>query len=185
MQGHKAIDCGARKQKMNAPSGNEVKNQKNKCYLCGKQGHYSKNCPEKKYNNMPRQPGLFVGHVGEDSVYMLEEVIRAHKTNRDWHLNSSSSDNMSDGDDSKPSAVNHLDNNNNNSNDNGNNQGINHEDFKESEDYEPTDGFHQKIIGILSWNHGDLVDTRHKQFTPSCCTGRRTHIIGTATTVTI
>jgi hypothetical protein len=45
--------------KVNAPSGNEVKNQKNKCHLYGKQGHYSKNCPEKKYNNMPHQHELF------------------------------------------------------------------------------------------------------------------------------
>jgi hypothetical protein len=135
---------------MNALSGNEVKNQKNKCYLCGNQGHHSKNFPEKKYNNMPRQPGLFVGHVGEDSVYMLEEVRRAHKTNRDWHINSSSSDNMSEEEASKPSAVEHLDNNNNNSNNgNGNNEGINLEDYEETEDYEPTDGFHRKIIDML------------------------------------
>jgi Zinc knuckle len=81
MQGHKAIDCGVKKQTMNASSGYEIKNQKNiKCYLCGKQGHYGRNCPEKN-NILPRQPGLFVGHVGEDSVYMLEEVRQAHKTN--------------------------------------------------------------------------------------------------------
>jgi hypothetical protein len=72
--GHKAIDVGTKKQKMNASSGYEVKNQKNKCCLCGKQGHYRKNCTEKKNNNLPHKPGLFVGHVGEDSVYMLEEV---------------------------------------------------------------------------------------------------------------
>jgi hypothetical protein len=36
---------------------------------------------------------------------MLEEVRRTHKTNRDWHLDSSSSDNMSKEGDSKPSAV--------------------------------------------------------------------------------
>jgi hypothetical protein len=46
MQGHKGIYCGARKQNLNAPSGNESKNQKKKCYLCGKQGHYSMNCPD-------------------------------------------------------------------------------------------------------------------------------------------
>jgi hypothetical protein len=105
------------------------------------------------------QHGLFVGHIGEDSVYMLEEVRQAHKTNRDWHLDSFSSDNMSNDEDSKPSAVDHLDNNNNNNNnnDNGNNQGINLEDFEETEDYEPADGFHQKIINILAWTHEDLV----------------------------
>jgi hypothetical protein len=37
-------------------------------------GHYSKNCPERRYNDMACQSGLFVGHVGEDSVYMIEEI---------------------------------------------------------------------------------------------------------------
>jgi hypothetical protein len=62
MQGHKAIDCGVKKQAMNASSGYDTKNQKNiKCYLCGKQGRYGRNFPEKENNNLPHQPGLFVG----------------------------------------------------------------------------------------------------------------------------
>jgi hypothetical protein len=64
---------------------------------------------------------------------------------------------MSDDEDSKSSAVKYLENNNSNDN-NGNNQGINLEDFEETEDYEPMDGFHQKIIDILAWTHEDLID---------------------------
>jgi hypothetical protein len=59
------------------------------------------------------------------------------------------------------SAFEHLDNNNNNNNNdntNGNNEGINLEDFEETEDYEPKDGFHQKIIDIMAWTYEDLVD---------------------------
>jgi hypothetical protein len=90
---------------------------------------------------------------------MLEEIKMNlqnpdHKTNRDWqHDSSESRKTMSDDEDSKPSAVWHLDNNNN-----GNNQGINLKDFEEDEDYEPTDDFNQKIIKIFSWTHNDLVD---------------------------
>jgi hypothetical protein len=51
-----------------------------------------KNCPERKYNNLGQQQKLFLGHVGEDCVYMAQEVQQAHKTKRDWHLNTSSSD---------------------------------------------------------------------------------------------
>ena len=39
MKVHKATECNVRNQRMNIPSRNEVKNQKNKCLLCGKQGH--------------------------------------------------------------------------------------------------------------------------------------------------
>jgi hypothetical protein len=76
----------------------------------------------------------------------------------DWHLDSSSSDNISEVEDSKPSAVEHLDDNNNSNNDNGIDGGINLEDFEETEDYEPTDGFHQNIIDIMAWTHEDLAD---------------------------
>jgi hypothetical protein len=110
---------------------------------------------------MARQTGLFVGHVGEDCVYMMQE-IRAHKNNRDWHLDSSSSNNtMSDDEDRKPSAVNRLDNHNNNNNSNGNNGGLNLDDFVETEDNEPTDtdGFDQQIIDIFGSNHDDLLST--------------------------
>jgi hypothetical protein len=50
-----------------------------------------------------------------------------------------------------------LDNNDKN-NSNGNNEGINLEDFEQTEDYEPTDGFHHKIIDMLTWTHEDLVE---------------------------
>jgi hypothetical protein len=66
-------------------------------------------------------------------TYMLEEIRGAHKTYRDWRLHSSSSESMSDDEDSKPSAINHLDNNNNIDN-NGNTQGINREDDEETEE---------------------------------------------------
>jgi hypothetical protein len=63
---------------------------------------------------------------------MLEEMQISplnpdRKNNRDWqHDSSESSKTMTDDEDSKPSAVRHLDNNNN-----GNNQGINLKDFEE------------------------------------------------------
>jgi hypothetical protein len=44
---------------------------------------------------MGQQQKLFVGYVGEDCVYMNQEQKPAHKTNRDWHLDTSSSDNSS------------------------------------------------------------------------------------------
>jgi Zinc knuckle len=56
---------------MNTSIGNTGENN---CFNCGKPGHYSKNCPEKKYNNLGRQQKLFVGHVGEDSVHMAQEM---------------------------------------------------------------------------------------------------------------
>jgi hypothetical protein len=115
-----------------------------------------------------RQYGLpdstFVGHVGEDCVYMMEEV-RGYKTNRDWHLDSSSSNNtMSDDEDNKPISVNHLDNHNNNNNQNNNknnNEGFNLNDFVDTEDYEPTDpdGFDQQIIDMFGSSHDDLLST--------------------------
>jgi hypothetical protein len=83
---------------------------------------------------MDRQTGLFVGHLGEDCVYMMQ-AIQAHKNNRDWHLDSTSSNNiMSDDEDRKPSAVNRLDSHNNNNNSNNNNGGLNLDDFVETED---------------------------------------------------
>jgi hypothetical protein len=93
MQGHKASDCTVKKQRMNTPNGNKGENLKNNCFTSGKPGHYSRNCPERKQNNLGQQQKLVVGYAGEDCVYMAQEQQQAHKTNRDWHLDTSSSDN--------------------------------------------------------------------------------------------
>jgi hypothetical protein len=37
-------------------------------------------------------------------------------------------------------------------------EGINLEEYEATEDYEPMDGFDQKIINILIWTHDYLVD---------------------------
>jgi hypothetical protein len=52
-----------------------------------------------------------------------------------------------------------LDNHNNNNNSSNNKEGLNLDDFVETEDYEPTDpdGFDQQIIGIFGSNHDDLL----------------------------
>jgi hypothetical protein len=42
-------------------------------------GHFNKNCPERRHNNMACQTEIFVAHVGEAFVYMMDEV-QAHKT---------------------------------------------------------------------------------------------------------
>jgi Zinc knuckle len=78
---------------MNKANGNKGENMKNNCSNCGKPGHYSKKCPEKKHNPLGQQQKLFVGYVGEDCVYMTQEEKPTHKTNRDWNLDTSSSDN--------------------------------------------------------------------------------------------
>jgi hypothetical protein len=70
---------------------------------------------------------------------------------------------MRDEEDSKPSAVNHLDNHNtnNNQNNSNNDEGLNMDDFEETEDHEPTDPmcFDQQIIDIFGSNHDDLLST--------------------------
>jgi rubrerythrin len=116
------------------------------------------------YNNLGRQQKLFVGYVGEDCVHMAQEVQQAHKNNRDWNLDTSSSDNNSDNsnnnmnldEDSETSGTHRLNNNNNNDN---NNTNIICEDDDEIEVYEPTDAdnFEAKITNIASWTHDDLV----------------------------
>jgi Zinc knuckle len=59
IQGHKALDCTVKKQRMNTSNGNKGENWKNNCFNCGKPGHYSKNCQERKQNNLGRQQKLF------------------------------------------------------------------------------------------------------------------------------
>jgi Zinc knuckle len=164
MQGHKASDCTVKKQRIDTSNGNKGENLKNNCFNCGKPGHYSKNCTDKKYNNLGWQQKLFVGHVGEYSVHMAQEIQQAHKNNRDWHLDTSSSDNNSDNsnnnmnldEDSETSGTNRLNNNNNNDN---NNTNIIHEDDGVIDVYEPTDpdNFMAKLSNIASWTHDDLV----------------------------
>jgi hypothetical protein len=71
---------------------------------------------------------------------------------------------MSHYEDSKPSAVGHLDKHHNKNNqNNNNNEGLNLNDFVETEDYEPMDpdGLDQKIINIkiieiFSCSHDDF-----------------------------
>jgi hypothetical protein len=94
------------------------------------------------------QQKLFVGHVGEDCVYMAQEVQRDHKTNRDWQLDTSSSDNSNN-------SMNMEDTNTNGNN----NNNIICADNGEIEEYEPTDSgnFEAQITNIASWTHEDLV----------------------------
>jgi Zinc knuckle len=134
---------------MNTANGNKGENMKNNCFNCGKPGHYSKNCPERKSNPMGRQQNLFVGHVGEDCVYMAQEQKPAHKTNRDWHLDTLSSDNSNNNmnmeEDSDASDTTRVTSNNTNVNNNKNNTIVDTEDFE------------AKITEIASWTHDDLA----------------------------
>jgi Zinc knuckle len=118
---------------------------KNNCSNCGTPGHYSKNCPERNHIPMSRQQKLFVGHVGDDCVYMVQEQKQAHKaprhTNRDWHLDTSLSDNSNNNmnmeEDSDSSDTTHVTSNNTIVNNNNNN--IVSRDVDDTEEYEPTD----------------------------------------------
>jgi hypothetical protein len=109
---------------------------------------------------MGRQQKLFVGHVGEDCVYMAQEEKQAHKTNRDWHLDTFSSDNSNNNmnmeKDSDASDTTRVTSNNTNVN---NNNNIMSRDVDDTEEYEPTDldNFEEKITEIASWTHDDLV----------------------------
>jgi hypothetical protein len=66
-----------------------------------------------------------VGHVGEYCVYMTQEQKPAHKTNRYWHLDTSSSDNSNNNmnmeDVSDASDTTRVTSNNTNVNNNNNN----------------------------------------------------------------
>jgi hypothetical protein len=50
-----------------------MKNNQMRCYQRGQPGHYSKNCPDKRQNNIGRQSKLFVGLI-EHSVNMLSHT---------------------------------------------------------------------------------------------------------------
>jgi Rieske Fe-S protein len=109
---------------------------------------------------MGRQQNLFVGHVGEDCVYMAQEKQHAYKTNRDWHLDTSSSDssnnNMNMDEDSETSDTTRLTSNNNNDN---NDHIVNRDDYNKTDEYEATDpdSFEAKIIYIASCTHDDMA----------------------------
>jgi hypothetical protein len=91
---------------------------------------------------------------------MAQEQQQAHKTNRDWHLDASSSDNsscnMNMEEDSDTSTTARLTSNNTNNN---NNHIITRDYYDETEDYEATDpdNFKAKITDIISWTRDDLV----------------------------
>jgi Zinc knuckle len=79
-----------------------MKNNQMRCYQCGQPGHYSKNCPEKRQNNMGRRSKLFVGLI-DHSVNMLSHT----GPHNPWILeldSSTSSAVTMDEDDRKPAA---------------------------------------------------------------------------------
>jgi hypothetical protein len=93
-------------------------------------------------------------------VYMAQEEKQAHKTNRDWHLNTSSSDNRNNNinikDDSVASDTTNVTSKNTNVN---NYSTLVSRDVDDTEDYEPTDpdNFEEKITEIAWWTHEDLA----------------------------
>jgi hypothetical protein len=103
---------------------------------------------------------LFVGYAGEDCVYMAQDKQQAHKTNRDWHLDTSYSDNSNNNmnleEDSDTSVTTFVTSNNTIDN---NNHIITCDNHNETEDYEATDpdNFEAKFTDIASWTHDDLV----------------------------
>jgi len=73
IQGHKAVDCNKRKAAENKPDGTRIPENQKKCYRCKKQGHISRNCPEKPKEEDGRDT-FFVG--------MTEETDPENPTNR-------------------------------------------------------------------------------------------------------
>jgi hypothetical protein len=93
-------------------------------------------------------------------VYMAQDEKQARKTNRDWHLDTSSSgnsnNNMNIEDDSVASDTTRVTSNNTNVN---NYSNIVSRDVDDTEDYKPMDpdNFQEKITEIASWTHKDLT----------------------------
>jgi hypothetical protein len=91
---------------------------------------------------------------------MAQEQKPAHKTNRDWHLDTSLSDNSNNNmnmeEDSDASDTIHVTSNNTNVN---NNNNIVSRDVDNTEEYRPTDpeNFEAKITKISSWTRNDLA----------------------------
>jgi hypothetical protein len=156
MQGHKASDCTVKKQRMNTVNGNKGENMKNNCFNCGKPVTTAKTAQNENLTLWAGTKKLFVGHVGEDCVYIAQEQKPAHKTNRDWHLDTSSSDNsnsnMNMEEDSDESDTTRVTSNTTNFNNNNNIVSL---DVNDTEEYEPKDpeDFEAKITEITSDHH--------------------------------